>query len=330
MVRQKRILDPSLAKIANTDKGGKGFYGQPGPTAEAASNPRRFRDRRQPPRGPVRRTSAPRRAPMKPQKQTFVDKVRSEVHQLSTRIEALKECTDPFEFENLVESIRQSLENKKQSLQPSEEADLLIQKINGFKQDKETISSRISTIQSERSRVESELQSHKEHVAQIQLELQSARAALSETQRIFEDLEKVHFDSQNEHKTIEKNLAKNEQEYAHLEEKNKERQEALNLVLDAELSLSEASTGVESIRDKFYSTWEAWTPEQMVCWMCQQGAEFEQYKPNLLKLLPQQAQCGADFAYFDSHVLLGLGIGLIRHRGQMMKSIQTLIGGNQI
>jgi len=263
-------------------------------------------------------------------KQNLKSQAEVDFKNFATVVDALKECVDPFEFEKKVGAIRKSLETKKESLAPSEELESLAAQITEFKQDRDTIHSRISTIETERTRVASELQSHKSNVEQLQLDLQSARAQLSNTQRIFDDVEKVHFDSQNEQKTILENLARKENELQMLEESNNDRKEALDLLLEAEASLNEASKDVDVLRQEFYTNWESWTPEQMVAWMCQQGAEFEQYKPSLSKLLPQQAQSGADFLYFDSHVLLGLGIGLIRHRGQMMSSIQSLTGGSRL
>lgn len=338
MVRQKRILDPSLAKIANTDTRNQGFYGQERPTPEASSQSRRNvheRPRRRV--GPVRRRTNQnprtnpnsRRTPNVP-KQSLKSQAELDLKSFATIIEALKECVDPFEFERKVKAIRKRLESKKESLAPSEELESLAAQITEFKQDRDTIHSRISTIEAERTRVASEFESHKLNVKQLQTQLQNARTQLSNTQRILEDLEKVHFDSQNEQKTIIENLERKENELQMLEESNNDRREALDLLLEAEASLNEASKDVDVLRQEFYTNWESWNPEQMVAWMCQQGSEFEQYRPSLSKLLPQQAQSGADFLYFDSHVLLGLGIGLIRHRGQMMSSIQSLTGGSRL
>merc|ERR1719229_1134301 len=124
---------------------------------------------------------------------------------------------------------------------------------------------------------------------------------------------------------IQHNLQVKRVQLAKMEEQISSRSKSLKLISDMENTLQNPSTQFVEVQKAFVTKWQNWNVEQMIRWICEQDPAYEQYRTALSQKLPQQAESGADFSYFDTNILLGLGISKIRHRGELMKSIAQLV-----
>lgn len=302
---RQRVLDPSLAQFA-------------GRTARPSGRSTRGRPRTRPER--LSRSSFKKR-----EAQTPLEKLKAELQVVDNAILLLKDSKDPFTFASKQKEIKETIESRKKNFALPENQAELSSELVTLQEDESTVSRRLTQLQGERSDVNTEIQTQKELIQRVTGQLKQAKIQLRDLQTRFDSLGSFVADSKREQERILQTLKQKQSQLAQMEEETSRRTDALKLISETENKLSEAATDFGAVEKSFLLEWQNWTVQQMISWMCQQDPAYEQYRGNLTELLPKQAESGADFVYFDTNILLGLGISKIRHRGELMKSIAQLV-----
>lgn len=253
------------------------------------------------------------------------DKLKVDLEKIESKIAALKSSKDPYVFEATMKQIQEELDSKKMEFKLPENQEKLSSEVLSLQQDETTINARLTELTDERTKVNCEVQSKKDLIQALTGQLNQAKMDLRGLQNRCDAIGTFLADSKSEQKMIQHNLQVKQVQVAEMEEQMSSRSKSLKLISDMENTLQNASTQFLEVQKQFLTKWQNWNVEQMVSWICEQDPAYEQYRMALSQKLPEQAESGADFAYFDTNILLGLGIGKIRHRGELMKSIAQLV-----
>lgn len=301
---RQRVLDPSLAQFA-------------GRTARpSGGRPLRGRQRTRPER--ISRNAFRR-------KENQIEKLQSDLQLIDGAISHLKDLKDPFTFASKKKEIQEMIESRKENFALPENQAVVSSELVTLQEDEISVSNRLTQLQGERSDVKTEIQTQTELIQRLTGQLKRAKTQLRDLQGRFDSLGSFVADSKREQERIVQTLKQTQSQLAQMEEQAGRRTDALKLISETENTLLEAANHFGAVEKSFLLEWQSWTIPQMISWICQQNEAYEQYREVLSQLLPKQAESGADFAYFDTNILLGLGIGKIRHRGELMKSITELV-----
>merc|ERR1719317_1393162 len=316
---RQRVLDPSLEALVSKDDSSS-----PVRFASRVGNPRgrRSQTRRRPAGHRARKMTSKKKGelPQEPK-----DKLKVDLEKIESKIAALKNSKDPYVFEATMKRIQEELDSKKMEFKLPENQEKLSSEVLSLQQDETTINARLEELTDERTKVNCEVQSKKDLIQALTGQLNQAKMDLRGLQNRCDAIGTFLADSKSEQKMIQHNLQVKQVQLVEMEEQMSSRSKSLNLISDMENALQNASTQFLEVQKQFLTKWQNWNVEQMVSWICEQDPAYEQYRMALSQKLPEQAESGADFAYFDTNILLGLGVGKIRHRGELMKSIAQLV-----
>lgn len=314
---RQRVLDPSLEALVSKDA-------SPVRSASRVANPRgrRNQTRRRPSSHRARKMTSKKKGEM-PQEPK--DKLKVDLEKIESKIAALKNSKDPYVFEATMKRIQEELDSKKMEFKLPENQEKLSSEVLSLQQDETTINARLTELTDERTKVNCEVQSKKDLIQALTGQLNQAKMDLRGLQNRCDAIGTFLADSKSEQKMIQHNLQVKQVQLVEMEEQMSSRSKSLKLISDMENTLQNASTQFLEVQKQFLTKWQNWNVEQMVSWICEQDPAYEQYRMALSQKLPEQAESGADFAYFDTNILLGLGFGKIRHRGELMKSIAQLV-----
>jgi len=320
---RQRVLDPSLAELVSKTDGESRFASR-----IANSRGRRRQTRSRPVSRLSQRLLRARKLTSKKgnfEKEEPNDKLKVDLEQIESTIAALKNSKDPYVFEATIKQIQEELDFKKKQFKLPENQEKLSSEVLSLQQDETTINARLTELTDEREKVNCEVQSKKDLIQALTGQLNQTKMDLRSLQNRSDAITGFVADSTSEQKMIQHNLQVKRVQLAEMEEQMSSRSKSLKLISATENTLQNASTQFLEVQKQFLTKWQNWNVEQMVSWICEQDPAYEQYRMALRQKLPEQAESGADFAYFDTNILLGLGIGKIRHRGELMKSIAQLV-----
>jgi len=314
---RQRVLDPSLEALVSKDA-------SPVRSASRVANSRgrRSQTRRRPTSHRARKMTSKKKGEMPYEPK---DKLKVDLEKIESKIAALKNSKDPYVFEATMKRIQEELDSKKMEFKLPENQEKLSSEVLSLQQDETTINARLTELTDERTKVNCEVQSKKDLIQALTGQLNQAKMDLRGLQNRCDAIGTFLADSKSEQKMIQHNLQVKQVQLVEMEEQMSSRSKSLKLISDMENTLQNASTQFLEVQKQFLTKWQNWNVEQMVSWICEQDPAYEQYRMALSQKLPEQAESGADFAYFDTNILLGLGIGKIRHRGELMKSIAQLV-----
>jgi len=314
---RQRVLDPSLADLVSSDDSRMASRNTRGGASRRRPSGRRNR--------PVSHRSRQLTSKKVHKKEETKDKLKIDLEQIESKISALKNSKDPYVFEATVKQIQEELHSKKKEFKLPENQEKLSSEVLSLQEDEATINARLMELTDERTKVNCDVQSKKDLIQALTGQLNQAKMDLRGLQNRCDAIGTFVADSKSEQKMIQHNLQVKRVQLAEMEEQMSSRSKSLKLISDMESTLQNASAQFLEVQKTFLTKWQNWNVEQMVSWICEQDPAYEQYRMALSQKLPEQAESGADFAYFDTNILLGLGIGKIRHRGELMKSIAQLV-----
>lgn len=254
-----------------------------------------------------------------------LEKLQADLQAIETEISLLKNAKDPYSFTFKQNTLQAKLDAQKVDFSLPRNQEELSSALISLQQDETTINTRLAQLAEERKNVSSEVQLTRDWIHRLTGQQKKAKTELRNLQNRSEALGRFVTDCKQERGTIQHNLEAKRVELVETEEQMTQRAHGLKLIYETETRLSETANQFADVQKSFLSEWENWTVQQMVCWICEQDSVYEQYRQALNFQLPQQAESGADFAFFDTNVLLGLGICPIRHRSQLMKNIAALV-----
>jgi len=305
---RQRVLDPALAQFSGRE-----------PTISHRNSKCRRVSR--PTRPRPRKTT---RGKSSVEDRNFA-KLQTELKHLEKEISSLKQAKDPYSFQSATKQIFEKLQTRRANFSISTDQEKLLSELNAFQDDESVIVGRLEKFHEERNVLDSEILSRKELIQTLTGQLNQAKKDLRTKQNRLDSLVAQIGDSKREQEMIQHNLQTKQAQLAEVEEQKVRRSEGLKLLSEVENKLSEAASQFSNVQRKFLSQWRNWTTDQMISWICELDSSYEQYRKQLSMELPKQAESGDDFRYFDMNVLLGLGIGKIRHRGQLMDNINALV-----
>merc|ERR1719325_391449 len=314
---RQRVLDPSLADLVSSDDSRTASRNMRGGASRRRPSGRRNR--------PASHRSRQLTSKKVHKKEETKDKLKIDLEQIESKISALKNSKDPYVFEATVKQIQEELHSKKKEFKLPENQEKLSSEVLSLQEDETTINARLMELTDERTKVNCDVQSKKDLIQALTGQLNQAKMDLRGLQNRCDAIGTFVADSKSEQKMIQHNLQVKRVQLAEMEEQMSSRSKSLKLISATENTLQNASTQFLEVQKQFLTKWQNWNVEQMVSWICEQDPAYEQYRMALSQKLPEQAESGADFAYFDTNILLGLGIGKIRHRGELMKSIAQLV-----
>jgi len=321
MSGRQRVLDPSLANLVSSNDDGVSGRGSMSRNRRLA----RPSGLNRPPRRRVSTLSRTRHAKKRDHQDDLSIKLKAALKQIENEITALTSSKDPYTFEASTKKIQGKLNAHKLDFALPENQEQLSSELLSLQQDESTIKSRLAELEEERQTVASGIKSTRELIQTLTGQLNQAKMDLRGLQNRSDAIGKFVSDSRSEQEMIQHNLQTKRVQLIEMEEQMSSRSKSLQLISDSEQLLQKVSAQFVDVQKTFLSDWRNWTVQQMVIWMCEQDSAYEQYRNTLDEQLPAQAESGADFAYFDTNILLGLGIGKIRHRGELMKSITQLV-----
>jgi len=314
---RQRVLDPSLADLVSSDDSRTASRNMRGGASRRRPSSRRIR--------PASHRSRQLTSKKVHKKEEPKDKLKVDLEQFESKIAALKDSKDPYVFEATVKQIQEELHSKKEEFKLPENQEKLSSEVLSLQEDETTINARLLELTNERTKVNCDVQSTKDLIQALTGQLNRAKMDLRGLQNRCDAIGTFVTDAKSEQKMIQHNLQVKRVQLAEIEEQMSSRSKSLKLISDVENTLQNASAQFLEVQKTFLTKWQNWNVEQMVSWICEQDPAYEQYRMALSQKLPEQAESGADFAYFDTNILLGLGIGKIRHRGELMKSIAQLV-----